>query len=69
MKRAIYVGRPYELPNNRLFGYGVTGQTTLLVGCDTLCDFLSDGASRPVLMLRRNLYIPSEDQTKHRPKP
>ena len=69
MKRAIYVGRPYELPNNRLFSYGVTGQITLLEGCDTLCDFLPDGASRPALMLRRNLYVPSEDQTRHCSKP
>ena len=69
MKRAIYVGKPYELPNNRLFGYGVTGQITHLKGTDTLCDFLPDGASRPVLMVRRNLYVPTEDQQRHCPKP
>ena len=69
MKRAIYVGRPYELPNNRLFSYGVTGQIRPSEGSDIMCDFTPDGASRPVLMLRRNLYVPSEDQQKHCPKP
>ena len=71
MKRAIYIAKSFEHhhPEYRLFSYGVTGQITHLKGADTLCDFLSDGASRPVLMLRRNLYIPSEDLTKHRPKP
>ncbi len=69
MRRAIYVGRPYELPNNRLFSYGVTGEIKPWEGSDILCDFRADGASRPVLMPRRNLYVPSEDQTRHCQKP
>ena len=71
MKRAIYIAKSheYQQPEHRLFSYGVTGQIMPWKGSDILCDFLPDGASRPVLMPRRFIYVPAEDLTRHCPKP
>jgi len=61
MKRAIYVGE-----TTNWVSYGMTGSTWE----DSLGRaFLPDGVSGAMIIPRADLYIPSEDQTRHCPKP
>jgi hypothetical protein len=66
MKRAIYVG-----DDDGLFKYGTTGTVRPWgIYVSGTVNFLPDGETRGGwLILRKDLYIPSEDQTRHCPKP
>ena len=66
MKRAIYVGKPWSL-----IRYGSTGRLVdvLWAGSATRVCFVPDGDSIRYWTVRAELYIPSEDQQRHCPKP
>ena len=71
MTRAIYVGKTdtFEGPDacRRLhpLTYGMTGDYSY---CG-FCIFWPDGSATGVTLDREDIYIPSEDQTRHCPKP
>ncbi len=61
MKRAIYVGKPYPW-----IRYGMTG----IHWPDSFgAAFRADGDPVAVIVPRKDLYIPAEDQQRHCPKP
>jgi len=79
MKRAIYVGKPeeypYQYPVRHPLHYGMTGEVhdndwMRNLG---LCGFYPDGNDHPEnagsFVDREDVYIPSEDATRHCPNP
>ena len=68
MKRAIYVGKLHG-PSG-FFGYGMTGEATPFDACDpSFVWFRFDGGLGHWMVHRSEIYIPSEDQQRHCPKP
>ncbi len=65
MKRAIYCGQT-GFSSFAFFNYGMTGNAWEE---STGWRFALDGGSQPVVILREDIYIPSEDQQRHCPKP
>ena len=64
MKRAIYVGKPL---NHYSLHYGATGAVLVMRHSSY---FRPDQACDCVFPIRRtDIYIPSEDQQRHCPKP
>ena len=65
MKRAIYVGESYGI-----FCYGMTGEAEPWGACDlTFVKFCPDGFDSSWMLYRIEIYITSEDQQRHCPKP
>lgn len=74
MKRAIYVGKtelyPYAYPSRHPLHYGMTGDFVNASG-SKIFGFIPDGKEgrRGSFVSRDDVYIPSEDKTRHCPKP
>lgn len=70
MKRCIYVGPtetyPWNFPGRHPLHYGMTGDCR---GDEFIWSFRPDGQVNGSFVKREVLYIPSEDQTRHCPKP
>ena len=66
MKRAIYVGPPGGRHN---LNYGVTGNAYAGLTCTYFTPDSDHPFVVPAQLPRTNLYIPSEDQRRHCPKP
>lgn len=68
MKRSIYVGETLTGANGGFLSYGMTGHHTHHPTEGTV--FLAEGSSSIWSGLSRNdVYVPSEQQTRHYPKP
>ena len=70
MKRCIYVGTaetyPWNWSGRHPLHYGMTGDCR---ESTTFWSFRPDGNATGSVVQRDDLYIPSEDQTRHCPKP
>ena len=66
MKRAIYVGPPRERHN---LNYGVTGNAYAGLTCTYFTPDLDSPFVVPAQLSRKDIYVPSEDQTRHCPTP
>lgn len=65
MKRAIYVGKGLSEVN-----YGMTGIMEQTISPESpYFSFQPDGQTYQWFVLRKDLYIPAEDLTRHCPKP
>ena len=68
MKRAIYVGKT-GFAGFRFLSYGMTGVSLKWHPDCMETTFMPDGERYHIPMPRNQIYIPSEDQQRHCPKP